>query len=101
MQLSRRIAIIICELTIFGFLMSLSLVNGAVSHLKSYPNSPFLVFFQLKILSKCAYFNIFYDAQMTMAQMEKTMESMRSICGPKYKLSDELIDGTLVWELLL
>lgn len=25
--------------------------------------------------------------------MEKTMETMRSICGPKYKLSDELIDG--------
>lgn len=31
--------------------------------------------------------------QMTMSQMEKTMETMRSICGPKYKLSDELIDG--------
>ena len=25
--------------------------------------------------------------------MEKTMETMRSICGPKFKLSDELIDG--------
>lgn len=28
-----------------------------------------------------------------MSQMEKTMETMRSICGPKYKLSDEMIDG--------
>lgn len=28
-----------------------------------------------------------------MSQMEKTMETMRSICGPKYKLSDEIIDG--------
>lgn len=28
-----------------------------------------------------------------MGQMQKTMETMRGICGPKYKLSDELIDG--------
>lgn len=33
---------------------------------------------------------------MTMAQMEKTMETMRSICGPKYKLSDDLIDGSFL-----
>jgi PBP/GOBP family len=25
--------------------------------------------------------------------MEKTMETMRSICGPKFKLQDETIDG--------
>lgn len=34
------------------------------------------------------------NAQMTVGQMEKTMETMRSICGPKHKLSDELIDGS-------
>jgi PBP/GOBP family len=35
---------------------------------------------------------IFYQ-QLTMSQMEKTMETMRSICGPKFKLTDETIDG--------
>lgn len=35
------------------------------------------------------------SAQMTVGQMEKTMETMRSICGPKHKLTDELIDGSL------
>lgn len=33
--------------------------------------------------------------QMTISQMEKTMETMRSICGPKYNLKDELIDGSV------
>lgn len=28
-----------------------------------------------------------------MGQMQKTMETMRDICGPKYKLTDDLIDG--------
>lgn len=31
---------------------------------------------------------------MTMKDMEKTMETMRSICGPKYKLTDETIEGS-------
>lgn len=30
---------------------------------------------------------------MTMQQMEKTMATMRSVCGPKHKLSEELMDG--------
>lgn len=37
---------------------------------------------------------MFYDAQMTMKDMEKTMETMRSICGPKHKLTDEIIEGS-------
>lgn len=30
---------------------------------------------------------------MTIKQMQTTMETMRSICGPKNKLTDEQIDG--------
>lgn len=32
---------------------------------------------------------------MTMAQMKSTMDTMRTICGQKHKLTDELIDGSL------
>ena len=30
---------------------------------------------------------------MTMKQLQTTMDTMRSICGPKHKLTDEQIDG--------
>lgn len=30
---------------------------------------------------------------MSMQQMEKTMATMRSVCGPKHKLSDDVMDG--------
>lgn len=30
---------------------------------------------------------------MTMQQMEKTMATMRTVCGPKNKLTDDLMDG--------
>lgn len=30
---------------------------------------------------------------MTIKQMQTTMDTMRSICGPKNKLTDEQIDG--------
>ena len=33
------------------------------------------------------------DEQMTMAQLEKTMENVRVTCGTKNKVSDEIIDG--------
>ena len=31
-----------------------------------------------------------------MKQMQTTMDTMRSICGPKHKLTDEQIDGNII-----
>nr|QGW50689.1 odorant-binding protein 25 [Propsilocerus akamusi] len=42
----------------------------------------------------------YVNGAMTMAQMEKTMQTMRSICGPKNKVSNELIDGLKRGEFL-
>lgn len=89
---SRKIAIIIvCEVVILELLIARAFVNGAVS---VFSISSFL-FFLIKItagnVNKLKYL---MSAQMTLGQMEKTMETMRSICGPKHKLTDELIDGS-------
>jgi hypothetical protein len=36
-----------------------------------------------------------YAQQMTMEQLNRMFVTIRGTCGPKYQLSDELIDGEI------